>query len=96
MIIEEPLAFMPLFRETPPFPKDPLYRAVLGVLVFSALASVLISLLADNRWNNPVLADVAGYAALFSLIAYLAVRWLGIRSARRAAEEGDGRERDED
>ncbi len=86
---------MPLFRETPPFPKDPLYRAVLGVLVFSALASVLISLLAENRWNNPVLAEVAGYAALVSLIGYLAVRWLGVRSARRQSEDARTRNHEE-
>ncbi len=90
---------MPLFRDTPPFPRDPLYRAVLGVLLFSALASVLISLLAENRWNQPVLAEVAGYSALISLLGYVAVRWLGIRSARREAQERQrnqerGRERD--
>ncbi|MBC6416963.1 MAG: hypothetical protein GDA47_04030 [Rhodospirillales bacterium] len=74
---------MPLFRETPPFPKDPLYRAILGVLVFSSLASIAISLLADNRWNEPVLAEVAGYAALVSLTGYFAVRLLAQRQARR-------------
>lgn len=83
---------MPLFRETPAFPKDPLYRAVLGVLLVSAIASVLISLLAENRWNMPVLSEVAGYAALASLIGYLAVRWLGIRSAKRDTDgSGEGR-----
>jgi len=74
---------MPLFRDSHSFPKDPLYRAVLGVLVFSALVSVLISFLADGRWNRPVLAEVAGYSALLSLVAYLVIRWLGIRSAQR-------------
>ncbi|GAB5469264.1 MAG: hypothetical protein Kilf2KO_22940 [Rhodospirillales bacterium] len=86
---------MPLFRETPAFPKDPLFRAVLGVLVISALAAMLISLLAEYQWNQPVVAEVAGYAALLSLLAYLAVRWLGIRAQRRidaaADQDRDGR-----
>jgi len=86
---------MPLFRDTPALPKDPLYRAVLGVLLFSALASVLISLLAESRWNLPVLSEVAGYSALLSLIGYVAVRWLGIRMARREADQRSGEGGDE-
>lgn len=81
---------MPLFRNSPAFPKDPLYRALLGVLVFSALVSLLISLLAEGRWNQPVLAEVAGYAALLSLLAYLGVRLLGLRAAGRREERHDG------
>ncbi len=74
---------MRLFRQTSDFPKDPLYRAVLAILILSALASILISLLAENRWNLPDLAEVAGYASLASLLGYVAVRGLGIQQARR-------------
>ena len=87
---------MPLFRETPPFPKDPLYRMILGVLVFSSLASIAISLLADNRWNEPVLAKVAGYAALVSLAGYFAVRLLGQRQARRQSEQDPEQDPEQD
>ncbi|MEQ8653233.1 MAG: hypothetical protein RIC87_12285 [Kiloniellales bacterium] len=78
---------MPLFRQTPAFPRDPLFRAVLGVLLFSAVASIIISLLAENRWNQPLLSEVAGYASLVSLLGYVGVRWLGIRAVQREEEE---------
>ncbi len=78
---------MPLFRQTPAYPRDPLFRAVLGVLIVSAVASIIISLLAENQWNMPVLSEVAGYASLVSLLGYVVVRWMGIRAVQREEEE---------
>ncbi|MEO1192225.1 MAG: hypothetical protein AAFY02_10740 [Pseudomonadota bacterium] len=86
---------MPLFRDTPAFPKDPLFQAVLAVLLASALVSFVISLLADSQWNLPVLSEVAGFAALLSLVGYLIVRWLGIRAAKRDQQEAHSDDRED-
>lgn len=84
---------MPLLRETPPFPDEPIWRWILIVLVASTTASVLIMLGATYLWDNPLLADVAGWSALMTAGFYLFFRWLGAREARRRRER-EGRERE--
>jgi len=70
---------MPLFRNSPTFPRDPLFRAVLMACVVGALLSLGIALLAEHRWNEPVLAEVASISALICLFGYVGIRVLGMR-----------------
>jgi len=79
---------MPLYRNTPPLPKDPIWRWILGVLAFSTFGAVLLSILAGERWGNPTLSAVAGWSAVITGLLYLFFRWLGAREARRRAAEG--------
>lgn len=74
---------MPVFRQTPPLPDEPIWRWILIVLLVSTTVSVLLMLGATYAWRDPVLADVAGWSALVTAGLYLFFRWLGAREARR-------------
>jgi len=83
---------MPLYRETPPLPDEPLWRWILYVLVGSTVLATLISIGAHYAWNQPVLAEVAGWSAIVTAGMYLVFRRLGARemAKRGRAERGDG------
>jgi hypothetical protein len=81
---------MPLYRQTPPLPQEPIWRWILGVLAFSTVAAVLLSIVAGQSWNNPTLSAVAGWSAVVTGLLYLFFRWLGAREARRQAGGQDG------
>jgi hypothetical protein len=83
---------VPLYRQTPPLPQEPIWRWILGVLAFSTVAAVLIAILAGERWQNPILSSVAGWSAVVTGLLYLFFRWLGAREARRQAQ---GQDRDD-
>ena len=55
---------MPLYRNSPPLPEEPIWRWILGVLAFSTVAAVLIAIAAGQAWNKPVLSSVAGWSAV--------------------------------
>lgn len=85
---------MPFYRrETPPLPDEPIWRWILYVLVGSTVAAVLVAFAAHYRWNEPVLAEVAGWSAILTAVLYLVFRRLGAREmARRARQETSGGE----
>jgi hypothetical protein len=81
---------MPLYRNSPPLPEDPIWRWILGVLAVSTAAAALIAIAAGQAWNKPVLSSVAGWSAVITGVLYLFFRWLGLREARRRAAEKAG------
>lgn len=72
---------MPLFRDRPPLPRDPIYRAILWVLVGSAAGATLLSL--GLQASDPGLSRTAGWAALIFAGLYLFFRFMGPRWGRR-------------
>jgi hypothetical protein len=81
---------MPLYRNSPPLPEEPIWRWILGVLAVSTAAAALIAIAAGQAWNKPVLSSVAGWSAVTTGVLYLFFRWLGLREARRRAGEKGG------
>ncbi len=86
---------MPLFRDRPPLPDEPIWRWILIVLIASTVAATLLAFAAESLWQQPDLARVAGWSAIVTAALYLFFRWLGAReAAKRAAgstaERGDG------
>jgi len=80
---------MPFYRrETPPLPDEPIWRWILYVLVAATVAATFLAIGAHYAWNNPVLAEVAGWSAIATAVLYLVFRRLGAREmAKRAATE---------
>lgn len=83
---------MPFYRrETPPLPDEPLWRWILYALVGSTVIAAFIAFAAHYTWQQPVLAEVAGWSAILTALLYLVFRRLGAREmekrAKRAAEE---------
>ena len=86
---------MPLFRQTPPLPDEPIFRWILYVLVGSTVVATFIAIGADQAWGLPVLARVAGWSAIVTGLLYLVFRWLGAREmTRRAAREATRQDSD--
>ena len=80
-------------RESPPWPGDGIYRAILIVLVASLLLGAAVALAGDLLWHSPGLSQAGTWLALASGGAYLFFRILGAREvrkrARAAAEEAE-------
>lgn len=76
---------MPLYRETPPLPDEPIWRWILLTLVAATVAATLIAVAANHVWQRPALASVAGWSAIATAALYLFFRWLGRREAERQA-----------
>jgi hypothetical protein len=74
---------MPLYRNAPPLPEEPIWRWILGVLAFSTCAGALVAIAAGQAWNQPVLSAVAGWSALITGALYLFFRWLGARESHK-------------
>lgn len=81
---------MPLYRDRPPLPEEPIWRWILAVLLASTVLATLLALAADSLWGQPLLAEVAGWSAIVTAALYLFFRWLGAReAAKRAGGAGD-------
>lgn len=81
---------MPLYRERPPLPEEPIWRWILIVLLAGTVLATLLALAADGLWRRPALASAAGWAAIVTAALYLFFRWLGAReAAKRAGGTGD-------
>lgn len=78
---------MPLFRDRPPLPSDPIYRAILMVLVVSIVAATLVSLVLQE--SHPDLSRTAGWAALVFVALYLFFRTMGPKWAERSKDRSD-------
>ncbi len=76
---------MPLYRQTPPLPDEPIFRWILYVLVGSTVMATFIAIGADYAWGQPLLARVAGWSAITTGLLYLVFRWLGAREAAKRA-----------
>ena len=72
-------------RESPPWPSDGIYRAILIVLVASLLLGAAVALAGDLLWHSPGLSQAGTWLALASGGAYLFFRILGAREARKRA-----------
>ena len=76
---------MPLYRDRPPLPSDPLYRAILLVLVGSAVVATALSIALQA--SHQELSRVAGWAALVFAGLYLFFRFMGPRWAKRRDQD---------
>lgn len=74
-------------RESPPLPRDGIYRTILLVLVVSLLLGAALALAGDFLWHSPGLSQAGTWLALASGGAYLFFRILGVREARKRARE---------
>ena len=74
-------------RESPPLPRDGVYRAILFVLVASLLLGAMLALAGDLLWHSPGLSQAGTWLALAAGGAYLFFRILGVREARKRARE---------
>lgn len=86
---------MPLYRDRPPLPEEPIWRWILIVLLAATILATLLAFAADSLWQRPLLAEAAGWSAIVTAAAYLFFRWLGAREAARRADGergGDGRD----
>ncbi len=82
-------------RDTPPLPRDGIYRSILWVLVLSVVAGAAMALLGGLVWRREDVSETGTWIVLVSGGIYLVFRWLGAREARRrtggpADGAGDG------
>ena len=87
---------MPLFRQTPPLPDEPVFRWILYVLVGSTVVATFIAIGADQAWGLPVLSRVAGWSAIVTAGLYLVFRWLGAREMAKRSARGAARQDGDD
>lgn len=78
-------------RNTPPLPKDGIYRTILWVLVIDIVAGVLLAIAGETVLHSPALNRLGAALALIGAALYVVFRILGAREARRQAGE-DGPE----
>lgn len=62
--------------------RDPLYRAILGVLVASVLVGAVLTLAGETLFDNRPLASVGLGMAVIAGIAYWVIRLAARRAAR--------------
>ena len=74
-------------RETPPLPKDGIYRTILWVLGIDIVAGVLLAIAGETLFHSPALSNLGTALALIGAVLYLVFRLLGAREARRRAED---------
>ncbi len=78
-------------RDTPPLPRDGIYRSILWVLVLSVVAGAAMALLGGLVWRREDVSETGTWIVLVSGGIYLVFRWLGAREARRqAGDPADG------
>ena len=77
-------------RQTPPLPKDGIYRSILWVMVVTVIGGVLIALAGDMILYDPAVNRFGAITALVGAGLYVFVRFMGAREAKRQAEEDRG------
>ena len=77
-------------RETPPLPRDGIYRTILWVLVIDIVAGALLAIAGETLFHNPALSQLGTALALIGAALYVVFRVLGAREARRQADRQDG------
>ena len=77
-------------RNTPPLPKDGIYRTILGVLIAGTLGGILIAIGAETLVQSPELNRFGAGVALISGLFYGFFRFLGAREAKRRGKGEDG------
>ncbi len=80
-------------RETPPLPKDGIYRTILWALVATVIGGALIALGGDLVLHDPAVNRFGAITALIGAGLYVFFRFLGAREAKRHAEGKDGPDR---
>ena len=68
---------------------DSLYRAILSVLAGSTVCGALALLAGEYLTPSPALRTAGMGLAVVSGLAYLFMRWLGRREARRRGDESE-------
>ena len=82
-------------RETPPLPRDGIYRTILWVLVIDIVIGALLAIAGETLFHNPALNELGAALALIGAALYVVFRFLGAREARRQAEdEAEDRDRE--
>ncbi len=80
-----------MVRPDAPLPDEPIYRAILLVLVLSVVAGALLALVGDQLWQSDAVGQAGTGIAVVSGLIYFVFRWLGAREARRrATRENNG------
>ncbi|MGF1608042.1 MAG: hypothetical protein ACFCUQ_01505 [Kiloniellales bacterium] len=74
-------------RHSPPFPDDPIYRAILFVLVLSVLAGALLALAGEAWFYDRGISRLGGWIAVVCGALYFFFRWLGRRAALRTKND---------
>ncbi len=74
-----------------PLPGDPLYRAILIVLVLNVVLGAGLALFGDLRLNDPTTKSVGISLALISGTLYYLLRFLGRRAARKRSPRTEGK-----
>lgn len=74
-------------RESPPLPDERIYRTILRVLVASLLIGAFCAFAGEPLWDNPALSQAGTWLVIASGAAYAFFRVLGIREARKRANE---------
>ncbi len=70
---------------------DPVYRAVLIVLVASVMAGALLAVAGEYHFDSPAMRQVGVGATVVSGAIYFLFRWLGKRARRRRAPDLDNK-----
>ena len=83
-------------RESPPLPRDGIYRAILTVLVANLILGAALALAGDLVWHSPGLSQAGTWLALASGGAYFFFRILGAREARKRARAAADTAADDD
>jgi len=65
--------------------QEPIYRAILAVLVASVLAGAVLTVAGEALFGSPALASAGFGMAVVCGVLYWVFRLLGRRAARRAA-----------
>ena len=68
-----------------PLPGDPIYRAILIVLVVNVVLGAGLALFGEQHFEDPAVKSVGVGLALISGALYYIFRFLGYREARRRA-----------
>ena len=76
-------------RETPPLPRDGIYRTILWVLVIDIVIGALLAIAGETLFHSPALNELGAALALIGAALYVVFRFLGAREARRQAEKED-------
>lgn len=89
-----PDAYSQMPRESPPLPDERIYRTILLVLVVSLLIGAVCALAGDLLWHNAALSQAGTWLVIASGLAYAFFRVLGVREARKRADERADRSED--
>ena len=74
-------------RDSAPLPDDPIYRAVLIVLMGSVVIGAIAAITGELVFRIPALSQAGGWITVVCGAIYFVFRWLGRREAKRRAAE---------